>query len=107
MRVAVEHDERAFDLAEVIDLAKTTGARAIFDMHHHRCNRAPSLYEHADAMRAAFATWPAEQRPNVHLSSPRTELRSVKRGVVVVRDLRRKKNYTVRAGKHRLVKAPR
>ena len=81
-RVVVEHDERAFDLAEVIDLAHATGARAIFDMHHHRCNRAPSLHEHADAMRAAFATWPAGQRPKVHLSSPRTELRSVKRGIV-------------------------
>jgi hypothetical protein len=33
-------------------------------------------------------------------------LTSVKSGVVVVRDLRRKKNYTVRAGKSRLVKAP-
>jgi UV DNA damage endonuclease len=77
-RVAVEHDERAFDLAEVIDLARATGARAIYDMHHHRCNRAPSLYEHADAMAAAFATWPEGQRPKVHLSSPRTELRSVR-----------------------------
>ena len=33
-------------------------------------------------------------------------LTSVKSGVVVVRDLRGKKNYTVRAGKSRLVKAP-
>lgn len=81
-RVAIEHDERAFDLAEVVDLAQRTGARAIFDLHHHRCNRAPSLYEHADAMAATFATWPQGVRPKVHLSSPRTELRSVKRGVV-------------------------
>jgi UV DNA damage endonuclease len=77
-RVAVEHDERAFDVAEVVDLATRTGARAIYDLHHHRCNRAPSLHEHADAMAAAFATWPAGVRPKVHLSSSRTALRTVR-----------------------------
>jgi UV DNA damage endonuclease len=77
-RVAVEHDERAFDLADVIELAQRTGARAIYDLHHHRCNRGPALYEHADAMAAAFATWPRDQRPKVHLSSPRTELRTAR-----------------------------
>jgi UV DNA damage endonuclease len=78
-RVAVEHDERAFDLADVLELHGMTGARVIFDLHHHRCNRAPSLAPNAEAMAAALATWPAGVRPKVHLSSPRTELRAVKR----------------------------
>jgi UV DNA damage endonuclease len=79
-RVAIEHDERAFDLADVLELHRMTGAKVIFDLHHHRCNRAPSLAANADAMAATFATWPAGVRPKVHLSSPRTELRAVKRG---------------------------
>ena len=77
-RVAVEHDERAFDLGDVVELAERTGARAIYDLHHHRCNRAPAYESHAEAMAAAFATWPAGVRPKVHLSSPRTELRTVR-----------------------------
>lgn len=79
-RVAVEHDERAFDVADVIELHHMTGVRVIFDLHHHRCNRAPAYAPDADAMAAAFATWPEGVRPKVHLSSPRTELRMVKRG---------------------------
>jgi UV DNA damage endonuclease len=79
-RVVIEHDERSFDLADVLELHHLTGARVIYDMHHHRCNRAPAFAAHADAMAAAAATWPAGVRPKVHISSPRTELRSVKRG---------------------------
>ena len=78
-RVAVEHDERSFDLADVLWLHERTGARVIFDLHHHRCNVAAGYEDYAAAMRAAFATWPAGVRPKAHLSSPRTELRTVKR----------------------------
>ena len=35
----------------------------------------------ADALRAMLQTWPAGVRPKVHFSSPRTELREVKRPV--------------------------
>ena len=79
-RVAIEHDERAFDVADVLELSRLTGAKTIFDLHHHRCNRAPSVAANADAMAAILATWPPGVRPKVHLSSPRTELRAVKRG---------------------------
>jgi UV DNA damage endonuclease len=79
-RVAIEHDERAFDLADVLELHRMTGARVIFDLHHHRCNRAPSLAPNGEALAAALATWPEGVRPKVHLSTPRTSLRHVKRG---------------------------
>jgi UV DNA damage endonuclease len=78
-RVAVEHDEQSFDAADVRWLAERTGARAIFDIHHHRCNVAPTLADPAEAMAALWASWPTGVRPKVHLSSPRTELRTVKR----------------------------
>ena len=77
-RVAVEHDEQSFDLADVLRLHTRTGVRVIYDMHHHRCNRtAGALHDHAAAIAAACATWPRGVRPKVHLSSPRTELRLV------------------------------
>ena len=78
-RVVVEHDETSFDLTDVIELHRRTGARVIYDHHHHRCNPAPALRDPADALAAVCATWPVGVRPKVHLSSARTELRLVKR----------------------------
>lgn len=76
-RLVVEHDERCFDLADVLHLHERTGVRVVFDLHHHRCKPAPGREDVAAALSAALATWPADVRPKVHVSSPRTELRSV------------------------------
>jgi UV DNA damage endonuclease len=75
-RLAVEHDERLFDLADVLALHERLGCTVIYDHHHHRCNPAPSYADPAEAIAAAAATWPEGTRPKVHLSSPRTELRA-------------------------------
>jgi UV DNA damage endonuclease len=76
-RVAVEHDETSFDVADVLELHRRTGVRVVYDHHHHRCN--PGELSAAAALAAAAATW-GDVRPEVHLSSPRTELRTVGRG---------------------------
>jgi len=70
-RLVVEHDETSFSLVDVLEVHRRTGARVVFDLHHHRCN--PSDATLADAC----ATWPAGVRPKAHLSSVRTELRQV------------------------------
>ena len=79
-RLVLEHDESSFDLADVLELHRRTGVRVVYDHHHHRCNPAEALREPAAALRAALETWPENVRPKVHLSSPRTELRSLGRG---------------------------
>jgi len=76
-RLVVEHDERCFDLTDVLELHERTGVRVVFDLHHHRCNAAPELEDVAAALPAALDTWPPGVRPKVHVSSARTELRSV------------------------------
>ena len=76
-RVAVEHDETSFDVADVLELHRRTGVRVVYDHHHHRCK--PGGLSPAAALAAAAATW-GDVRPEVHLSSPRTELRTVGRG---------------------------
>ena len=75
-RLVVEHDERCFALSDVLELHERTGARVIFDLHHHRCNPG-DLDDVGAALIAALDTWPAEVTPKVHVSSPRTELREV------------------------------
>jgi UV DNA damage endonuclease len=73
-RLAVEHDDRLFDVADVLELHRMTGCTTVYDHHHHRCHPAPG-YDAAAAIAATSATWPKGIRPKVHLSSPRTELR--------------------------------
>lgn len=74
-RVVVEHDETSFALADVLWLHARTGAKVVYDLHHDRCNPSPGL-----GLADAYATWPAGVRPKAHLSSPRTELRTVGKG---------------------------
>ena len=79
-RVAVEHDETCFDLDDVLELHRRTGVRVVYDHHHHRCNPTAGHREPGEALAAALATWSAGVRPKVHLSSPRTALRTLGRG---------------------------
>ena len=74
-RLAVEHDERLFDVADVLELHRRLGCTVIYDHHHHRCNVAPGYEDPARAIAEVCATWPEGVRPKLHLSSPRTELR--------------------------------
>jgi UV DNA damage endonuclease len=74
-RLVVEHDERIFDLGDVLELHRRVGVRVVFDSHHHRCNPWPGAPAIDDALPLALATWPAGVRPKIHISSPRTELR--------------------------------
>jgi len=79
-RLAVEHDEQSFDLADVLELHRRTGVKVVFDLHHHRLHVAAAFAgDEGAALRAALDTWPAGVRPKVHLSSPRTEMRIVQR----------------------------
>lgn len=75
-RLAVEHDERLFDVADVLELHRRLGCTVIYDHHHHRCNVAPGYEDPARAVAEVCATWPEGVRPKLHLSSPRTELRA-------------------------------
>ena len=87
-RVVVENDDRAFGLANVLRLAERTGLRVVWDILHHRCHD-PAQMSNRDALAAALATWPAEQTPKIHFSSPRldVEVRPVRSGRRVERRL--------------------
>lgn len=78
-RLVVEHDERTFDLGDVLELHRRVGVRVVFDSHHHRCNAWPGAPTIEEALPLAVGTWPAGVRPKVHVSSPRTEFRATGR----------------------------
>lgn len=77
-RLALEHDDRCYHLQDVLWIHARTGVRVVLDTLHHRCFD-PEAIPLLDALRLALATWPPGQRPKIHISSPRTEIRSLVR----------------------------
>ncbi len=77
-RVVVENDDRSADMGACLWLHRRTGLPLVFDLLHHRCHN-PQALPVAEALTAALQTWPADRRPKIHLSSPRTELRVLRR----------------------------
>lgn len=73
-RLALENDDRAFSLDDLLWIHKRTGIRLVFDVLHHQCNN-PAGMPMIDALAAALGTWPPDERPKIHYTSPRTELR--------------------------------
>jgi UV DNA damage endonuclease len=70
-RLALENDDVRFTVSDALWAHERTGIRLVFDNLHHRLNsdgRPPR-----DALAACLATWPADVRPKIHFSTPRTE----------------------------------
>jgi UV DNA damage endonuclease len=87
-RLVIENDDRTFGLADVLPLARRTGLRVVFDLLHHRCHD-PERIPDAEALAAALATWPPDETPKIHFSSPRLDVeeRRVRTGRRVERRL--------------------
>lgn len=77
-RIVLENDDRAYDIADLLWVHRRTGIRLVLDILHHRCNN-PTGTALIDALHSALLTWPPDQRPKIHLSSSRTELRTLYR----------------------------
>ncbi len=77
-RLVLEHDDIRFSAADTLWIHGETGVRLVFDYQHHWCLN-PTGLDARDVLRRMLATWPAGQRPKIHFSSPRTELRELVR----------------------------
>ena len=77
-RIALENDDRTFDLPDLLWVHRRTGVRLVLDVLHHRCLNSTQMTL-LEALALALATWPADQQPKLHFSSPRTELRHLYR----------------------------
>jgi UV DNA damage endonuclease len=76
-RLALEHDDRRYSFEDVLWIHRRTGVPVVLDTLHLRCLN-PTGRTLEDALPAALATWPADRRPKLHFSSPRTALRSLR-----------------------------
>ncbi len=73
-RLVLEHDDLRFSAQDVLWIHERTGVRLIFDHQHFWCLN-PENAELRPTLEAILATWPRDQRPKIHFSSPRTEMR--------------------------------
>lgn len=76
-RLALEHDDRRFSFEDALWIHRRTGIPVVLDALHLRCFN-PEGRTLGEALAAALATWPPNQRPKIHFSSPRTALRIVR-----------------------------
>ena len=79
-RLVLEHDDIRFSAEDVLWIHGHTGVPLIFDHQHFLCLN-PSGRDMGETLTAILATWPDGVRPKIHFSSPRTELRELKRAV--------------------------
>lgn len=68
-RFALENDDVSWPAADVLDLCQQLQLPMIFDIHHHLANNHGEPWQ--EMLAAALATWPDDQRPKIHLSSPK------------------------------------
>ncbi len=76
-RLVLENDDISYTVADVLDVHRMCGIRCIFDNLHHLCNNGSAesgtRLTLRDGLAQMLATWPSEQTPKIHYSSPRTE----------------------------------
>ena len=79
-RLVLENDDLRYSAADVLKIHAKTGVPLIFDHQHFWCHN-PEQLEERETVERFLATWPKSVRPKIHFSSPRTELRQMKRKV--------------------------
>ena len=77
-RVVLENGDRQFGLRDVLWVHRRTGIPVVLDTLHHRCHN-PDGIPQLDALKIALATWPEDICPKIHVSSPRTAVRTLYR----------------------------
>ncbi|MCW3797911.1 UV DNA damage repair endonuclease UvsE [Sphingomonas sp. BN140010] len=79
-RLVLENDDIRFSAADVLWIQQRTGVRCVFDYQHFWCLN-PERLDMRETLEKFLATWGDSARPKLHFSSPRTEMREVKRKI--------------------------
>jgi UV DNA damage endonuclease len=77
-RLVLENDDIRYSAANVLAIHEQTGVPLIFDYQHYWCNN-PEGLELRPMLERFVRSWPQGARPKIHYSSPRTEMREIKR----------------------------
>jgi UV DNA damage endonuclease len=77
-RLVLENDDISFSAADVLKIHRLCGVRLVFD-YQHFWTLNPERLELRPTVEEFLRTWPKGVRPKLHFSSPRTELREIRR----------------------------
>lgn len=66
--IAIENDDKIFNIEDCIKLSKRIGVPIVLDCHHHTCNSGGINL--SDYLEEVFQSW-NERMPKVHFSSPK------------------------------------
>lgn len=66
--IAIENDDKVYNIKDVLKLCKILKVPFVFDYHHYRCNNDGENY--LDYLNDIFETW-KQQKPKIHFSSPK------------------------------------
>jgi len=69
-RLAVENDDTFFHVDDLLTLCQQGEVPLVLDLHHDLVNPGHRPLD-PDRVGAIFRTWPAGERPKIHVSSPR------------------------------------
>ena len=79
-RLVLENDDIRFSAADVLWVHEQCGVRCVFDYQHYWCLN-PEGLELRPTLEGFVQTWRGGARPKIHFSSPRTEMRELKKKV--------------------------
>lgn len=68
--IALENDDKIYNIKDVLELCKKLDVPFVFDYHHYRCNNTGENY--LDYIEDIFATW-KNVKPKIHFSSPKNK----------------------------------
>ncbi len=77
-RLVLENDDIRYSAADVLKIHEATGVALVFDYQHFWCMN-PEKLSMLPTIERFLKTWPEGQRPKLHYSCARTELREIKR----------------------------
>ena len=91
-RLVLEHDDRRFGVMDVLWIHERTGLRLVFDALHHQLYNSHHIPA-PEALAICLATWPPDQTPKIHFSTPATEMVRDRKGAPHPPRLNRHSHY--------------
>lgn len=70
--IAIENDDKVFNIDDCLLISKRIGIPVVFDYHHNQCN--PGEMKLEEALNEVFASWRGK-KVKMHFSSPKSKLK--------------------------------
>lgn len=70
--IAIENDDKTFNIEDCLEISKKIGVPVVFDYHHYNCNKGEKNLQ--EILPSIIKTW-ENKTPKMHFSSPKSKLK--------------------------------